>query len=229
MTPMTGVVRAVPTVERLGGWAGVLGIALPLGGLLILPIWQFPGTNAGAGEVSAFVAEHRPALKAMMFLYTLGVGLWLVFGAAVWARLRESLPATSVLPACFAAGVIGFVTLLLAGFAVFDVLTYRNVDPRIGLVLYDLTFGLLAMSGVPTAVALSAYAAAVGYVPALPPHTGHLAAVTAATHLLLLTSFIATSGFFALEGLIIAAVPALLWIWIADTGAALLRAAHPRS
>jgi hypothetical protein len=56
-----------------------------------------------------------------------------------------------------------------------------------------------------------------------------LAAVTAATHLLLLTSFIATSGFFALEGLIIAAVPAVLWIWIADTGAALLRAAHPRS
>lgn len=216
------------TTGRVGGLAGVLGIAVPLAGLLILPIWKFPRTGATGGEVSAFITDHRPALKAMMVLYTLGVGLWLVFGAAVWSRLRESLPPTSVLPTCFAAGVIGFVTLLLAGFVAFDVLTYRNLDPPVGQALYDLTFGLLAMSGVPTAVALFAYAAAVRRDRALPQHTGHLATVTAAAHLLLLASFIATSGFFALEGLIIAAVPALLWIWIADTGAALLRAPMPR-
>jgi hypothetical protein len=201
----------------------VLGIAVPFVGLVILPIWQFPSTAATAASVSAFVAEHRPALKAMMLLYTLGVGLWFVFGAAVWSRMKESSPSTSLLPTCFAAGLIGYVTLLLAGFVAFDVLTYRDVDPHVGQALYDLTFGLLAMSGVPTAIALFAYAAAVRNSAVLPRRTGRLAAITAAAHLLLLASFVVTSGFLSLEGLVIAAVPALLWVWIADTAAALLR------
>ena len=211
------------TTRLVGGWAGVLGIAVPLLGVVILPIWQFPNTDASAAQVVAFVADHRSALKAMMLLYTLAVGLWLVFGAALWSRLRESLPPTSVLPTCFAGGSIGYVILLLAGFVAFDVLTYRNVDPSVGQALYDLTFGLLAMSGVPTAIALFAYAIALRQERILPRRTGRLAAVTAAAHLVLLASFIATSGFFSLEGLVIAAVPALLWIWIADTGVTLLR------
>lgn len=211
------------TGRRVGGWAGVLGIAVPLAGLAIEPIWRFPATTASASAVSAFVLDHRIQLKAMMLLYTVGVGLWLVFGAVVWARLRRSLPSTSVLPTCFAAGVIGYVILLLAGFAAFDVLVYRDLDPRVGQALYDVAFGLLAMSGVPTAIALFAYAAAIRRGGSLPRRTGHLAAVTAAAHLMLLASFVVTSGFFSLEGLVIAVVPALLWIWIADTGASLLR------
>ena len=209
--------------RQLGGWSGVLGVAVPIIGVVIMPIWQFPRTSATPAQISAFVAEHVPALKAMMLLYTLGVGLWLVFGAAVWALLRESLPSASPLPTCFAAGAIGYVTLLLAGFTAFDVLTYRNLDPHVGQALYDLTFGLLAMSGVPTAIALFAFAAAVRQNGVLPQRSGHLADITAAAHLLLLASFIVTTGFFSLEGLVIVAVPALLWIWIADTGALLLR------
>ena len=220
---MTGDLQVRRMTRLVGGWSGVVGIGIPFVGLLILPIWQFPATTASAAQVSGFIADHRSALKAMMLLYTLGVGLWLVFGAAMWARLRESLSSTSVLPTCFAAGVIGYVMLLLAGFVAFDVLTYRNFDPTVAQALYDLSFGLLAMSGVPTAIALFAYAAAVRQTGALPRRTGLLATITAAAHLLLLASFIATSGFLSLEGLVIAAVPALLWIWIADTAAILLR------
>src|SRR5690348_10900463 len=147
--------------RRVAGCAGVAGIAIPFVGLAILPIWQFPATTATATQVEVFVDGHRAALKAMMLAYTVGVTLWLVFGATLWAGLRETLPASSGLATCFAAGVIGFVSLLLAGFVAFDVLVYRSLAPAVGQVLYDLTFGLLAMSGLPTAVALTAYAVAV--------------------------------------------------------------------
>ncbi|MGN6721137.1 MAG: hypothetical protein ACTHJM_00830, partial [Marmoricola sp.] len=54
-----------------------------------------------------------------------------------------------------------------------------------------------------------------------------LAAVTAAAHVLLLLSFIVRSGFFSLEGAIIIAVPALLWIWIVSAGVEMLRRGAP--
>jgi hypothetical protein len=77
------------------------------------------------------------------------------------------------------------------------------------------------MSGMPTAVALTAYAIAVYTHRVFDRTTGHLAVATAAAHVLLLLSFIAGSGFFSLEGAVITVVPALLWIWIAYTGSTL--------
>src|SRR3954471_2136076 len=89
-----------------GGLAGVLGIAIPMIGLIILPIWTFPSTTASGTEVLAFARAHTASLQAMMVTYTVGVTLWLVFGSAVWARLRSTLPSDSMLTTCFAAGMI---------------------------------------------------------------------------------------------------------------------------
>jgi hypothetical protein len=47
------------------------------------------------------------------------------------------------------------VALLLAGFTAFFVLVYRGADVGDPRLLYDLTFGLLATSGAPTAIALA--------------------------------------------------------------------------
>jgi hypothetical protein len=204
-----------------GGWAGVLGVAVPVIGLISCPIWTFPSTTATGAHIAAFVSAHHAALQATMLANTLGVSLWLVFGAAVWARLRATLPATSMIPTCFGAGLVAFVTLLLAGFTAFDILIYRQPGASETQLLYDSTFGLLAMSGLPTAAALTAYAAAVYRHRVLPGHTGHLAAAAAAAHLLLLLSFVVRDGFFSLEGLVITVVPALLFAWIADTGSCL--------
>ena len=212
-----------------GGWAGVLGIAVPLIGVIVLPIWTFPATSASGVEVRAFARGHTAALQAMMVTYTVGVTLWLVFGAAVWARMRATLPRDSMLTTCFAGGLISFVTLLLAGFTCFDILVYRQPAPAEASLLYDLTFGLLAMSGMPTAAALTAYAISVYTHRAFDRPTGHLAAATAATHVLLLLSFIVGNGFFSLQGAVITAVPALLWIWIAYTGSTLTTRPRPTS
>lgn len=207
-----------------GGLAGVLGIAIPTVGVIVLPIWRFPPTGATNAQISAFVTKHHGPLQAMMLCYAVGVILWLVFGACLWARLREALGQDSVVPICFAAGLVGFVTLLLAGFTAFDVLVYRGGEPANARLLYDLTFGLLAMSGLPTAVSLAAFAVGTYRDGILPRYTAHLAAVCAAAHALLLLSFVAGTGFFSLEGPVIFVIPGLLWAWILATGIELIRA-----
>jgi hypothetical protein len=209
--------------QTLGAWAGVLGFTFPVIGLFVFPIWKFPGTGSSGPDVIAFVQAHQASLQWLMALNTLGVSLWMVFGAATWSRLRRATPEGDPLTACFALGVGGFVTLLLAGFTCFDVLVLRAPDPPGALLLYDLSFGLLAMSGMPTALALGAY----GWLNArhrlLPQVTTVLAVVTGGAHLALLASFVVRRGFFSLEGQVITVVPGLLFAWILITAVALLR------
>jgi hypothetical protein len=209
-----------------GGAIGVLGVVVPAVGLIILPIWRFPPTGASGLQIVAFAGHHRAALQAVMLSYTLGVSLWMMFGGVVWVRLRSALEPDSWSPTLFAVGLVGFVTLLLAGFTALDVVIYRRAGPSEARLLYDLTFGLLAMSGPPTALCLGAYAVAVYRTGVLPRYTAHLASVTAAAHLLLLLSFVVENGFFSLEGTVISVIPAPLWAWFLVTGFAMLRNAR---
>jgi hypothetical protein len=80
------------------------------------------------------------------------------------------------------------ITLLMTGFTVAFVLAYRPPDPTTARVLYDLAFALLATSGTPAAVALTAYASVAFTNSHLPRRTGHLAAVAAAAYVLLLAT-----------------------------------------
>ncbi len=108
--------------------------------------------------------------------------------------------------------------LILAGFTAFDLLVYRSHSAELTALLYDQTVGLLAMSGVPTAVALAAFATAVYQHRILPRSTAHLAAVAAAAHVLLLVAFIAPTGPLSLEGFVVVwAIPFLLFAWIMQT------------
>ena len=207
---------------RFAGAAGVLGCALGVAGSLAVDIFDSPETTASAAEIVEAIQGERTPLLVGMLLSTAAVSLWLVFGAGVWLRLRRASGSESLASACFAFGLVGFVTLLLAGFTVFLVLVYRDAevgDPRL---LYDLAFGLLAMSGAPTAIALGAYAALVFRSSALPRWTGWLGVVGAVAHVALLASFVVEEGFFSLEGQVIVALPATLFLWIVGTSIAML-------
>jgi hypothetical protein len=48
--------------------------------------------------------------------------------------------------------------------------------------------------------------------------------VAAAAHVVLLGSFLVTEGFFSLEGQVITAIPATLFVWIIGTSIAMLAA-----
>ena len=214
---------------RLIGIAGLASIALGIAGAIVDQMWTFPGTGATAGEIAGFVHAHRSALLLAMVLTTAAVGLWLVFGVGVWVWLRETSSSESVLSVCFLVGLVSFVTLLFAGFAVFFVFVYRAgeaSDPRL---VYDVSFGLLAMSGVPTALALGSYAAQVFRGTRLPGWTAFVAAVAALAHLVLFASLAITSGFFSLEGGVTIAIPATLFAWVIATSIVLLRTGITRT
>jgi hypothetical protein len=208
---------------RVARWAGTVGIALPAMTLVVYPIWSFPGTQTSGTELTRWATAHHDRLVVTMLFNTVGVTLWLMFGAALWTYLRDRLPARSTLPMCFAAGLIGLVTLLLSGFTAFDVLLYRQHSAETSTLLYDLTFGLLAMSGMPTVVALGSFAVAVYVHRVLPRYTAHLAIAGAAIHPLLLAAFIVHDGPLSLQGFSITGMPAFLFAWILGTALAMPR------
>jgi hypothetical protein len=209
---------------KLAGATGVVSIALAAVAALIAPMWDLPPTDASPAQIRDFFADDRTGFFVTMVVNTAVVSLWLVFGAGVWLRLRRAARGQGTLLAEFALGFVSLVTLLLAGFTAAFVLGYRAPDVTEARLLYDLTFGLLAMSGMPTAVALVAYAGLIFRTDTLPRSTAWIALVAAVAHVILLASFIVETGFFSLQGEVIMAIPATLFLWIAATGVALWRA-----
>ena len=206
---------------RLAAGAGLVSIILGSVAGVVDRMWDMPATGSSAAEIAAQVGADRTALLVAMVMNTTAITLWLVFGAGVWALLRGR-DNSGFLSTCFAAGLVTFVTLLFAGFTSFFVLVYRDGAVGDARTLYDLAFGLLAMSGPPTAVALGAYAAFVYRTGDLPRWTASLAVVAAVTHVVLLASLVVTEGFFSLEGEVVIAIPLTLFAWIAGTSVALL-------
>jgi hypothetical protein len=215
---------ATDSAIKLAGLAGLVSIALGVAGVIIDEMWTIPGTGANAGELAGFVDAHRSALLVAVILTAAGVALWLIFGVGVWVWMRETASGgESFLSACFLVGLVSFVTLLFAGFTSFLVLVYRAPAPSDPRLLYDLAFGLLAMSGVPTALALGSYAAHVFRDGRLPGWTAWIAVVAALANLGLLASLVVRSGFFSLEGGVIIAIPGTLFVWVLATSIVLLR------
>jgi hypothetical protein len=213
---------------KLAGAAGVLGFAAATIGSAVIgafdhaSLFEFPGSQASAAELASFAAAHRSLGLAAMVFNTIAVALWIVFGAGVWLKLREG--GESLASACFALGLAAFLTLIFAGFVPFFVFAYRGGggDPANARLLYDLTFGMLAMSGAPTAVALGAYCTLVWRTRRLPRWTAVLAGIGAAAHVVLLASFLVDDGFFSLEGQVITIIPGTLFVWILGTAVAML-------
>jgi len=208
---------------NVGAIAGVAGFLIPTASNAIVPIWRMPSTSASGAHVAAYILDHQTAFRAVVLLDSIGVTLWMVFGGAVWLRLRRAAGADTLATSLFGVAFGAMVTLLMTGFTVAFVLAYRPPDPTTARVLYDLTFAMLAMSGMPAAIALTAYAGVAFTNSHLPRRTGHLAAVAAAAHVLLLASLVIPRGVLSLEGPSITVVPALLFAWIFGTALTLRR------
>jgi hypothetical protein len=215
----TGEERSSARVAR---WAGTLGVAIPAAAIPVYPIWSVPPTQTSGTDIALWASAHHDRLVITQLLYTVGVACWLVFGAGVWTHLRNRLPAASPLATGFSVGIVALVTLILSGFTAFDLLLYRPRSAELSALLYDLTIGLLAMSGVPTVVALGCFATAVYRHRVLRRSTAHLAAIAAAGHVLLLAAFIAPTGPISLQGfLTVWGIPLLLFAWIGHTARAI--------
>lgn len=210
---------------RLTGLVGLACFAcIAIAALVAPPLWSAPETGASAPTILAYAEEHRGRILASLFLYSLAMGLFLCFAAGLTARLsRLGRDKSMALPIAFALAAVALTTLILAGFVPGGVSAYRPQSPELARVLLDLTFALLAFSGIPTAICLGAYAALVLPTKALPAWTGWLALLGAAGHVLIAATLLFRSGFLSLEGDVVVWAPATFFAWILATSFAVLR------
>jgi hypothetical protein len=210
--------------RRIAGELGLASFVLIIAGALVSPpLWDTTATTAAATEVTQYLQDHRGRILAGIFVYSLGITLFLCFAAALWTWLRRSEPEPRLLSNTFALSAVALTVLILAGFIPAAVGAYRPQDPALAVALRDLTFGLLALSGLPTAVCLGAYAAIVWRHRPLPAWTAWLAVVGAISHVVIAASFLRRSGFLSLEGDVIVFIPATFFAWILAVGAVLAR------
>jgi hypothetical protein len=214
-----------PRATRLTAFAGLGSFALIVVAAFVSPpLWDAPGTSSSAAELAVFIRESDERAIAALFIYSLGIGLFLCFAAGLWSWLRELEPAPQPLSAVFAFGAVALSVLILAAFATSGVMSYRPYEPELAGLLADVTFALLAISGIPTAVCLGAYAALVFRHGRLPAWTAWLAVIGSLTHVFIAASFMSHGEFLSLEGSVIVWVPATFFAWILAAGAVLLRA-----
>ena len=95
---------------RAARWAGTLGVVIPAAAIPVYPIWPVPPTQTSGADIALWASAHHDRLVITQVFYTVGVSLWLIFGAAVWTHLRSRLPAGSPLAAGFGVGFVGLVT-----------------------------------------------------------------------------------------------------------------------
>ena len=207
---------------RAAGIAGLASFVLICVGGLIAPLWDMAATGAFNAQVASDIADERDAILASLFVYSLAMGLFCLFAAGVWTRLRLAEPVPHPLAAAFAIGVTVMIALIFVGFVPISVAAYR-APSRISMELRDLSFGVLAVSGIPTLVALSAYAAVVFRTRCLAVWSAWMAVIGAAAHVIIAASFLFDSGFLSLEGGVIVAIPATLFGWLLLVSIALLR------
>jgi hypothetical protein len=216
---------AASSNTRSIGLAGLASFACLIAAALVAPpLWEAPGSTASAETIVSYVQADRGRFLVSLFGYGVAIGLFLCFAAGLAVRLRASESSAGVRSAVFAAGAVVLVALIFASFAPAGVNAYRTQPPALAQALYDATFALLAVSGIPTAVCLGAYAALVLPAGPLPRWTGGLALLGALAHVLIAASMLFDSGFLSLEGGVIVAVPATFFAWILATSVTLLRA-----
>jgi hypothetical protein len=187
------------------------------------PLWNAPGEGSHAVHVAAYLEANHGRSIASIYIYSVAIGLFLCFSAGLWSWLRQAEPPPQPLSAAFAFGAIALVVLILTSFATAGVASFRPQQPAIAVSLSDMTFGLLALSGIPTAVCLGAYASLIFQYGGLPQWTAWLAVLGAAAHVVVAASFMSHGSFLSLEGTVNVVVPATFFAWILATSFALLR------
>ena len=209
---------------RLVGLTGIVSFTLiAIASFVAPPLWDSPETNATAAEVADYAFPQRGRILAAFFIFSIAMGFFLWFSAGLWSWFQRTQPEQGPTTAAFAFGSVTMATMIFAGFAPGVLAVYRPPAPETAGLLFDLTFAVLALSGIPTTVCLGAFGALVLRGAALPRWTAWLAIVGAAAHVIIAASFFPRSGFFSLKGDVVVWVPATLFAWILGTSVALLR------
>ena len=208
---------------RGAGFAGLSCFALLAAATIVLPLWEIPGTNVPATDLVAFLATRRTATDVSIFIYALAIGAYFPFAAGVWSRLRAAEAEPRIGSATFALATGAMLAVILVGFVPVAVSTYRPPSVDDVVLLRDISFAILGVSGIPTAVALGAYALLVRRTRCLPSWTAAMAVVAALAHVAIAATLLFHDGFLSLEGLGIVFIPGTWFAWMLATSLVLLR------
>jgi hypothetical protein len=217
---------APPLGARLPLLVGIAGLAtfvlIVVSSFVAPPLWDAPGTHSSGARAAAYAFDNRTRIVISLFMFSVAIGIWLWFAGGLWAWMRRLEPEPQPLSSVFALSTVAMLVMIISAFVPLGVLGYRLENPSAAGLLTDTGFGLLAVSGIPAAAALSAFAALVVRTGCLQRWTAAVAVPAALAHVLIAMSFLGHGPVLSIEGSVIVWVPALLFIWLAAVSAALL-------
>jgi hypothetical protein len=204
-------------------WAGIAGIGAGLlffASAAVLPLNDFPASDAAPDAVAGFIKEHRGGVLAGIWMNSLGSVLLAVQISGLRERLGDAWSRLGM-----AAGLVS-VAIFTTGFAGLIAAAYRvdTVSPEAVQLLADFAFATFAISSIAVTVSLGFYAASIFATRRLPAWLGWAGIIVAALHVIAATAYAGAHGALSLEGQWAQDVPPAIYLWSIAAGVAMLRA-----
>ena len=218
LNPAVAFAPARMSFARAGGFGAVAFVVCSIAGNEVLGrAGEAPGLASSPAEIGRHLVEHPPTTGQWAGLYVevLGLLALVVFGVALWHRLRETDRTRPWLPALAASGLLLVAAIKLVSLPAAFAAWFRaddGIDPAVAAALLDMNGAAFALLWAPLALTLAATG-----VSAL--RTGALPRWSALSACVLAVALLVNLPFFAQE-----AAPAfmLTLLWLVATGIAMI-------
>ncbi len=204
-------------------WIAVIGLLYALSWVVFIAISGSAGVQPGLAEdakLADYVTKNRGALLAVLFVYSIGLALYLIFASGLRSVLRSAADYEWAAALYFGSAlvVIAISGVLIGLFGAAAIDTGSEVDPAAVRTLLGAHLVVTWMVIFPLAISIGTVAYATARSRVLPGWTawvGYVAAFLIALNSLTIFGGTGRSKFFSIDGLavpLLGLLPLLVWI-----------------
>ncbi len=208
-------------------WAGIAGIVTAImfaASGAVMPLADYPDSDASPQAVADFIADNRGGILAGVLMNSLGSALFAVLAVGMRARLADDWSRLGLGVALVS------IAIFTTGFAGFIAAAYRveTASPETVQLLADFAWATFAISSVAVVVSFALYAVSIISTGRLPAWLAWASVAVAALHVLAGMAYVGSSGALSLEGEWAVFVPVAVYLWALAAGIAMVRVGGKR-
>ena len=206
------------TEWAVGRFTALMGIGAAVLALIAFAVFgslSAPTQSDSGEQIAAFFADNRMTMAIIIYLVSLSFGLNLAFYVGLRDVLKRRAPDMETLSTVGTIAGIVFVAVVFTGFGVLLQLVYREGagDPATQRTLFDIYSLNVTMTGVPTAISMTAISAVIVRSGAMPQWLGWSGFVVGGAHFVSMGS-LARDGFFTPDIVAGQIAPLMFYAWL---------------